>query len=474
MNTGDVYDRSVFRKPESLLDRPKAQGALYLDNSRIQYIHAMCLSRPGGEHERISAKAGAYDVSIDSTGVNWPDGFLALCEEESTGQIRADLQSMKVEAGEDPNHVFPLRDVESQFKLQVRQGPDRRPIGSLSHAQLLREAYPGAVYYYATTPFRVYKVLMPSHEVLVRPEKRYTTTPQHLPTLVYPNLTTASMYHAATHGNLNLIECDLQIREAICGFKERRGPNEFPCNYPTDVAKSGVSFPLPLFTRNYFTTGCVFSHPCLDTVGVNLDVVAALVFEAFLIEVPFDRNDINVGRDKHRVSAAGTTAGSHFVAIYDQTYGSLRLTSKLTNAEVLGAVCSRAVDLAQDFGEEPVPQETNDALELLAAEAAKEPAIMGVGSGYEEPPDSDVSVRVILPGSVGLNCFHNNEEFEITGVFFSPKSGLMYRGKRASNPSADAIDLVPVAAVVEIPGESKMGYYDLETGEVKEGWDWRG
>ncbi|MBL0345500.1 helicase-related protein [Candidatus Villigracilis affinis] len=49
INTGSVYDQAVFSNPESLLKRPLAESTLYLENPYIQYIHALCLARLGGE-----------------------------------------------------------------------------------------------------------------------------------------------------------------------------------------------------------------------------------------------------------------------------------------------------------------------------------------------------------------------------------------------------------------------------------------
>ena len=64
-----------------------------------------------------------------------------------------------------------------------------------------------------------HKVLMPSREVLVRPELRYTTKPQKLPTLVFPNFGEESVHYAATHESAHVVESDLQMRESVRGFK---------------------------------------------------------------------------------------------------------------------------------------------------------------------------------------------------------------------------------------------------------------
>ncbi len=43
INTEDVYDQAVFSNPSGILERPLAESTLYLENSYIQYIHALCL-----------------------------------------------------------------------------------------------------------------------------------------------------------------------------------------------------------------------------------------------------------------------------------------------------------------------------------------------------------------------------------------------------------------------------------------------
>ena len=76
-----------------------------------------------------------------------PEGFLKLCKSERIGEIPPEFQTMKAEAGDDPNHTYPLRDVDIQFRVEHKKGPQKMFLGSLSYGQLMREAYPGAVYY---------------------------------------------------------------------------------------------------------------------------------------------------------------------------------------------------------------------------------------------------------------------------------------------------------------------------------------
>lgn len=467
VNTGDVYDNAIFSEPDSLLNLPPAESALYLENTRIQYIHALCVARQGGEHDQLVPASDSGDEAEFASPVSWPDGFVELCMKERLGEISPELFAMKAEAGEDPNHTFPLRDVESQFRIEFKQGPETRSLGSLSYSQLMREAYPGAVYYYTTRPFRVYKVSPNSRTVLVRREKRYTTRPQMLPTLVFPNLARESVYRIRQHGDAVLIDCDLQIRESVVGFKERRGSNEFLSEYPLDGAQTGIYFNLPRFTRNFFTTGVVVAHPALDWEGIACEALAGLLYEAFLMLIPFERQDLSFAVDKLRADRASLKAGSRFVAIYDQTYGSLRLSGRLMDDDVFRQVAEAALSLAKqpglDLGSASVA-----ALESLYESCLAEGSDIPLDPSVSPATSPEKCVPVIMPGSKGLNTLRNNEEYEVEAVFFSPAvGGLAYRGRNLSTWRETVKDIVPVGALAEIPGESRWGFYNLDTGDIE-------
>ena len=128
--------------------------------------------------------------------------FIELCLRERDGQAPRKLVSLKMEARDRPNYTFPLRDVESQFKVERRDGPNVTSMGSLSFAQLMREAYPGAIYYYATIPYRVTRVNVKSKVVQVRREKRYTTQPQRTLPAVFPRLSPGGYFPGSQAGNL--------------------------------------------------------------------------------------------------------------------------------------------------------------------------------------------------------------------------------------------------------------------------------
>lgn len=474
INNGDVYSEAMFRNPSEVFQRPPAEGALHLENARIQYIHAMCLARQGGEHDQALCRAGSSPEDGFVSPVSWPPGFLDLCARERSGEIPSDLQSMKMEAGDAPHLVFPLRDVESQFSVEYRSGPEQYALGSLSYGQLMREAYPGAVYYYATTPYRVFQVLVRSRTVRVRRERYYTTRPQMLPVQVYPNLSPGAVYRTVCHGELWLVEASLQIREAVCGYKERRGPTEISERYPLDSASTGVVFGQNYFARNYFTTGVVVFHPVLADDSVNVNQVAELLYECYLIEIPFERQDVGWATGRLKVARGPFEEGAPFVAIFDQTYGSLRLSGKLMDPGVMPRVLRRALELGQSDVLGDLSAATR-CIEAMASSAVLPPVdalsrVIGEAAAGEErfALDRGRLVRVILPGSLGLDRFKDNEEFHIEGVFYSASGGLRYRGRHPSDTDESVRVTVPVENVVAVPGESRLGWYDPETGEILE------
>jgi DEAD/DEAH box helicase domain-containing protein len=461
VNSGSVYDQAVFANPESILQRPLSESALYLENLYVQYIHALCLARLGGEHDQIESALNLNPAAEFSSKVRFPEKFIWLCNQERSGQIPRELQSMKSDSGDNPNYAFPLRDIETQFKVEFRQGPRIQPLGSLSYGQLMREAYPAAVYYYATMPYRVTKVFFNSKTVLVRKEKRYTTKPQFLPTMIFPNLQ-EEIYQSYSHSKVICFECHLQVRELINGLKERRGPTERIYSYPL-AGEIGIYFDLPLFSRNYFTTGAIIVHPIFNQEKVDVSVIAQFLYEAFILLIPYERQDINFAADKFRIKMDPLKKDGKFIAIYDQIYGSLRLTSRVLEENVLNRILVEAKNIAQTQGLIEINIQTLDAFDTLIKSTNKPKQAVSLGQKIVSTLGNNYK-RVILPKSKGVLLTINNEEFVVERVFLTP-DGLRYEGK-TSHQSTERL-VPPIEHVKEIPGESKIGYYNFTTGLVE-------
>ncbi|MEQ1933376.1 MAG: helicase-related protein, partial [Fimbriimonadaceae bacterium] len=454
VNTGSVVDQYVWDDTTRFLSRPLQDSSLYLGNRRVQYIHAMCLARTGGENEALIGKA---DEPIRSDLATWPEGFLELCEQERTGQIDAELEAMKGEAGDEPHRRFPLRSCESQFRIVA--GPNS--LGSMSYSQALREAYPGGVYRHLMRAYRVYRVNISAKEILVRNEKRYTTQPAVIPVKVMPNVQAGRLRGAIGLGEATVLECDAQIREAISGFKEWRGQSEIVATYPKIEHVTGATWPHPVFSNQYGSSAIALFHPSLDEDKVEMATLSDLFFEALLLAQPFERNDLGCAPGKLAVQFRGLL-GSRFLSVFDSTNGSLRLSSRFLEGCILEDALSILEEVASDRGLRP---ETVRAARALAALAHSE------RSNLLLPQASEAGERleVILQGSFGWSLPDARQEYVVEDHFFHPKDGLKYKGHLRSWESGrdpNAKMHLPIASVEVVPGESLVGWYDPETGEV--------
>ena len=467
----DLLTKSVFADPQSLLSLPLSEGTLYLENQRVQYIHALCLARHGGENDQVANQA---EVGTDFVSpVEWPSGFMDLCKAERLGSVPLELQQMKSDSGDEPNRTFPLRDVEPQFVVRGREGNTEESLGSLSYAQVMREAYPGAVYYYVKRGYRVTKVQALAHRVEVRQERHYyTTKPELLPVTIYPNLAEGNA-SALRCGDLVVLEAGAQVRDAVAGYVEMRGTLKETVKYPLDSAH-GIFWDRPLFSRYYFTTGVFLSHPALNEEGLPREAIATFLYEVFMSIVPVDRRDVSFGCGRHMSGVDAIHKGDRFIAIFDQTYGSLRLSRRFMEPAILSQM-GRQLPLVADQYSDPatglsLSVDARAAVAAIASDMLCEPRTLSLFTTPGEGNSTSL-VRVIVAGSHGTSITRGGQQFDVERVFYNPVKGqLMYFGHYGEPVGArsEPVDTSePIEAISEIPGESVMGLYDPSTGDVK-------
>ncbi|WP_053958970.1 DEAD/DEAH box helicase [Sulfobacillus thermosulfidooxidans] len=468
IKSGNPLDDVVFRHPKSLFSRPLSEGALYLENRRIQYIHALALARQGGEHDLAIGIREDQEIELESS-IDWPQGFSEIVQDERTGTIPVEFQTMKEHGGDRPNLAYALRDVDLQFKVILNNNP-HDSLGALSYGQVLREAYPGAVYYYATAPYRVTRVDTVRRLITVRPEKHYTTSPSSLPTQIYPNLTEGNVHQAFLHGDLISIECNLQIHNVVVGFTERRGRAESHHAYPLPLGGS-IQFRSPRFYRYYFSSGVIFNHPELRNLdNAKLDSLASLLFEGFLMTIPFERQDIGYGSGRHRREANRIGLNDRFIALFDQTYGSLRLSSRLMDTDVFGKLLENCVAIIETDYDGLYPQDLLGLVDLFYKEFLKPRQKYSPYAQNTLLLDNEPNrIRVIAPGSMGLALGKSNQEVIIQDIFFHPLKKLSYRVDYPNDPPnhLNPPDIIwSFDEVIPIDGISEFVYYDMNTGQV--------
>lgn len=199
-----------------------------------------------------------------------------------------------------------------------------------------------------------------------------------------------------------------------------------------------------MFTRNYFTSGAILSHPILNKTTVKCNDIANILYEAFLMTVPFERRDIHFACDKFRIENNYIEKNRKFIAIYDQTYGSLRLSSRFLDKDILEKVLKLSLTLCQNKALKVEEPTLSALMEIYNSYlSGEEELILTNDSAILKSENSD-EIRVIAKNSQGFYT-KDNEIFLVQGVFFSPNyKCLVYRGIFLNDTDPTLIRIVPI------------------------------
>lgn len=426
------------------LARPIEPNWLYLHNRYAQYTNALCAAA------EIAQINGDYARNhFDSL----PGQFVQLLDNElnPTTSVAPDLYPLKQAAQANPHHEFPLRNgIEKNFKILTAQGESR---GDVVFSQALREAYPGAVYYYMATPYRVQRLNYRDGEISVHRERRYTTKPMRF-AMVFPDFGPGVL--RLQHSNTGLVaEAEMQVSERVTGFKEKRGNTETSHTYGP-----GSPYSQQPLTRYLRTTGVCWYFPQSQLVS---DSVANSIVEVFCEQHGIQPRDLGVGRF-HSQTPPGVGTPITGVCIFDNSNGSLRLTERL--AVNFPAVVTAAMQAETARGNGLLAT----ALEQLLAELNDLPqAVASEVTTASDASDSSATpegwVSIIAPGSKAiLTTTAGTEEVTVLDYLYTP-AGLQYH---LAHPSPTVRWMVTGSALECINGVTATQLYNLMTGELKQ------
>ena len=420
INDNSVRSKTIFEDPKRLFEIPMTEGALYLENENLQNIHALCFAEPDEEYDAINGS------NPFSTTITFPKSFIEKCNLIRGGILPTGYEQVKERiAFNYPQYTYPIRDLEPQFKVELYRGNTKMlDLGNLSRSQIQREAYPGAIYRYNKRPYRVYKVtdIKEERKVFVRNDKlsRFDTTKQIQYTTIYPQLTAEKIFYATKYDTLSVLECELRIVEKVTGFRETHGNSTVDVYYP--LTGDPAFYKNNEFRRNYNTTGVIISHPTLSQPNVNANMIAQLIYEVFLLNIPFEKQDVNYGKNKFPYNALNFEEGVNFIAVYDQSFGSLRLTSRLTELEELKKVFKTTCELINDpeykfslVDNEEINEETINAL-FVMRDCLNE-------DSHEIVLNENGQITVIKTGS---ECLYQGKVVRVSSIEYNKKGQLCY------------------------------------------------
>jgi DEAD/DEAH box helicase domain-containing protein len=431
---------------ESYLACPLEPNWLYFENRYIQYTNALCAA--------VEVVEGELSASALTPFNSLPASFRRFLDNElhPTEVVPEDLAPLRQRAQAGPHHEFPLRTgVEQNF---VIGGPFDRRLGSAAFSQVLREAYPGAIYYYMARPYRV--IGFEYRKGLIRcKSERYLTTRPISNTMVFPQLGQGilTLYRAA---NGFLAEADLQVSERVLGFTQQRGSAKEEFRYEP----SSPYYQRDL-TRFFRTTGVCWFFADRKPVS---EPTAQKLLEAFCLEFGVQERDIGAGRFHAKGSPMGPGA-CQGMCVYDGTYGSLRLTQQL--ADNFLRVLDAAIRRLPGESEQDV-QNLRQELEFLRDDCRSLERATSDSAATKDNTNTDGWVTIIAPGQRGMFVdTHSSREVEIVGHLYTP-DGLKYELKHPDSPNQPPVKwLVSVKSTIPLGEETKMIQVNLSTGEIR-------
>ncbi len=414
---------------------------LYLDNRYIQYANALCAAREHGSIGRSSPLPGVFD--------NLPADFvrLLLNELDPTEDVPSDLYPLKQRAAAgSPHHEFPIRSqMEQEFKVTDYPG---RPFGNLSFPQALREAYPGAIYYYMARPLRVKRFNYRTGEIKVVRSKYWTTKPL-AQSMVFPKFPGGILCLAKSDKGF-LAEAELQVSERVLGFDEMRGRNKTRYEYGpnSDFCRAPI-------TRFFLTTGVCWYFPEPTLVS---EPMASALREAFCILCGVQERELGVGVFHSRQNPIGLQQCKG-ICVYDSTNGSLRLTQQLASrfVEVIDKACDLQLEYQNTAFDRNLMLLKRNILSLAVAEPSGSAVISGEGDW----------VVTIAPGEKAMYRSEDGyNEVTVIGTRFTPR-GLMIELEPQRDRANGMSWMVAAKCIEPINGVSRQIRLNLMTGQTE-------
>lgn len=453
-NPNSIVTKRLFNDPQKLLSLPPEEPALYLDNKNLVNIQALHFVGDGLEFQSVANKK--WDSDFKRVAGLFPIKFSNICHDILNNQFSADYQRFMGLGGNYPEIVFTLRQFDVQYKAYERNNPDQG-LGELNMQNVLREAYPEAVYIYLRIPRRVVKVDKMKHEIILerlRGTQSVSTKPR-TGVLVTPQK--ASQIHGHIRfGQLHVMNLGLSEFTTIKGYKEyirfaNGGAIENIKDYPGNYWKQNS------FNHTMLTEGVIITHP-LMTSKIQRSLVAHLLYEVFLSSSAFDRSDIEYCSGTLNTDIGVIKANTSFITIYDKIIGGLNITSRLMDPFELKRGFAMMVDLIDNGLEQDIlgvalNQSTKDAIhkmfddisdnkpEEVGLVAISEYHIARNSEAYYLPDPSDVDKKEHTTiDMVYLDNKNNEITYDVImpdGIIITnvpeaqvlPISGISYKGR---------------------------------------------
>lgn len=454
-NPNSIVTQRLFKDPQKLLSLPPEEPALYLDNKNLVNIQALHFVGDGLEFQSVADKK--LETEFNRIERYFPKKFSSICHDILNNQFSVDYQQFMGLGGNYPEIVFTLRQFDVQYKAYERNNPDQG-LGELNMQNVLREAYPEAVYIYLRIPRRVVKVDKMKHEIILdrlRGNQSVSTKPR-TGVLVTPQKSSQIHSHIR-FGQLHVMNLGLSEFTTIKGYKEytkfaNGGGIENIKDYPGDYWKQNS------FNHTMLTEGVIITHP-LITSKIQRSLVGHLLYEVFLSSSAFERSDIEYCSGTLNTDIGNIKSNTSFITIYDKIIGGLNITSRLMDPFELKRGFRMMVDLIDNGLEQDIlgvalNLSTKDAIHTMCDEIVNnKPEEVGLVtiSEYHVARNSEA---YYIPDPSDAD---KKEQITVDMVYLDNKNNEIIYDISMSDGSL--ITNVPEAQVLPISGVSYKGHF---------------
>lgn len=430
------------------LQRPPESNWFYMDNEYLQYANALCAA-----DERQQTAQPLYS---DSALADLPENFRSLLDNEitPTRSIPHELYPLKQQAlaSGNPHFAFPVRTgIEKSYQVECPHLPSQG-LGSLTYSQLLREAFPGALYRYLGRPYRVWNLKHAQGKVIAQKAKGFGITRPTSQTMVFPQFAD-EMYFLTRSVNSFICECRTQVSLRVIGFIEQYGPNKKEVKY-----EPGCPYAQKPLINYYDTTGVCFYFPEEE---LQREALGRYIAGAFCRICAVQDRDVGAGIFISNMSPLGQGQIRGF-AIFDTTIGSLRLTRQVPDR--LEEILQEGIRMAREEDANKIATSLEVILEK-AAECKKQDISTPLNTIFD-PGSDDGWVTVVTDNQVAI-CHdgnsHINEEVIVQGYLYTPQ-GIRYK---LMHPKVGVQWQVTANMIHPINGITQLVQYNVNTGEVR-------
>lgn len=290
---------------------------LYLENRFMQFAHGRCLSF---ELESLEASPKT-PVHID-----WPDGFKESHSVAKPGGSRPEeFDAIANMGGDQPHYGYPLRNI-GEVNYAIKFHKDADSIGEVTQLQALRECYPGATYLHMGNAYKIRTWYTGFNPTIIVERCQPNLTQPRINTWVNASITSSSLQkgHFKKGEKGFLAECQMMVTERVVGYKYR---NSGQYNLYTELQKKNSN--MSSRSRYFRTTGVLL---CLDVEWFKeiRKLFADKLLDVFAREYSVSLKDISSHSTNISVQSADFGGRQQrYVVVYDETYGSLRLTERI-------------------------------------------------------------------------------------------------------------------------------------------------